>query len=263
MNDIHPTAIIHPGARIGAGTRVGPYSVIGDGVSLGRDNEVGPHVVLEGETRLGDRNRLFQFCAIGAAPQDMAGGGAVQTVIGNDNIIREFVSIHGGAAGTRIGSRNLLMTGSHVAHDCHLGDEVRMASGATLGGHVQIEDAAWLGGLCAVHQHGRVGALAFVAGGAMVTQDVPPYCLVQGDRARLVSLNLVGLKRAGLSAETILRLRRAYGGLFRSTDTLSERIAAVRAAFPTDVHVARMVAFVEGSSRGVMASRRRAFGRVG
>lgn len=256
---IHPTAVIAPGAVIGEGTRIGAYAVIGARVRLGRDNVVGPHAVIDGETVVGDRNRFHQACSVGGAPQhDAWRGEAAPLVIGDDNTVREFATLHGGVlAPTRIGSRNLIMTGAHVAHDCVIGDDVHMANAATLAGHVTIGDHAWVSGLCAVHQHSRIGAYAFVAGGAIVTQDVPPFCLVQGDRARLVSLNTTGLKRAGFPAAEITALRRAFRALFAEAAPLAERIAGVDAQAGASGPVRELVDFLKAEGRGAITTLRR------
>lgn len=258
MSSIHPTAVIASGASIDESCEIGPYAVIGAGVRLGPRNVVAPHVVIEGDTQIGPGNRFLASCSIGASPQIAGRSGDVgRLVIGEDNVFREFVTVHaGGEAVTVLGSRNLIMATAHVAHDCQLGDDIVLANGATLGGHVQIEDMAQVSGLCALHQHVRIGTLAFVAGGSIVTQDVAPYCLVQGDRARLVSLNLVGLKRAGLSGGEVATLKRAYRELFLGQAPLAERIAAVEAG-DGDARVKRLAAFLRSSTRGVITAPRR------
>lgn len=258
MNDVHPTAVIEPGARIGARCRIGPYAVIGAGVRLDTDNLIGPHAVIEGETVIGPGNRFLQFVSIGAGPQ-VGGwtgeGGAL--LIGSGNVFREQVTAHAstGLEPTRIGDRNLLMAAAHVAHGAQLGSDICMANAATLGGHVAVGDFAWLGGLCAVHQRVRIGARAFVAGGAMVVQDVPPFCTVQGDRARLAGVNTVGLKRAGFPSSEVSALRRAYRRLFLGDGALAERIAALQ---PAAGAVAELLEFLNGSDRGVISTPRRA-----
>jgi len=258
MASIHPTAVVADTAEIDPSCDIGPYAVIGPRVRLGPGNVVGPHVVLDGETRIGAGNRFLASCSVGASPQI---SGRVDHVgrldIGDENVFREFVTVHAGGEGvTRIGSRGLFMATAHVAHDCLIGDDVILANGATLAGHVQIGDRAQLSGLCAVHQYVRIGTLAFVAGGSIVTQDVAPYCLVQGDRARLVSLNTVGLRRAGLTAEQARALRRVFRALFQSPAALPERLAAAR-ALAEDQRTSELVAFVAASGRGVIATPRR------
>ena len=258
MASIHPTAVVAPGAQIDPSCEIGPYAVIGPGVRLGPGNVVGPHAVLDGETEIGADNRFLASCSIGASPQITGRAGDVGRLqVGAGNVFREFVTVHsGGEATTRIGSGGLFMATAHVAHDCVIGDEVVMANGATLGGHVEIGDRAQLSGLCAVHQHVRIGELAFVAGGAIVTQDVAPYCLVQGDRARLVSLNAVGLRRAGIGAADAAVLKRAFRAIFHGDGALAERLAAVEAV-ADDERVRRLVAFMRSSARGVIATPRR------
>lgn len=259
-SDIHPTAVIEAGARIEPGCRIGAYAYLGAQVVLGEGNIVGPHVVIEGRTRIGAGNRFLQFASIGAGPQcDGWAGEAGALEIGRDNVFREQVTVNASIAEapTRIGDRNMLMTAAHVGHDAELGSDIHMANGATLGGHVRVEDFAWISGLTAVHQHARIGTRAFVAGGAMVVQDVPPYCMVQGDRARLAGLNATGLKRAGLDTAALAALRRAYRTLFMKGGGLAERIAAARAEAPHSPEVARLADFLEGSSRGVISATRR------
>lgn len=258
MANIHSTAVVAPGAQIDPTCEIGPYAVIGAGVRLGPNNVVGPHVVLDGETTIGSGNRFLASCSIGASPQITGRAADLgRLTIGDDNVFREFVTVHAGGDGvTAIGSRGLFMATAHIAHDCMIGDDVVMANGATLGGHVSIGDRAQLSGLCAVHQHVRIGELSFVAGGSIVTQDVAPYCLVQGDRARLVSLNAVGLRRAGLSALETGRLKRVFKTLFLGPGALAERLTAAEAA-EDDVRTAQLIAFVRASVRGVIAAPRR------
>jgi UDP-N-acetylglucosamine acyltransferase len=259
MASIHSTAVVAPGAQIHETCEIGPYAVIGGGVRLGPGNVVGPHVVLDGATQIGAGNRFLSSCSIGASPQ-ITGMAAVtgRLVVGDDNVFREFVTVHAGGAGvTVIGSRGLFMATAHVAHDCTVGDDVVLANGATLAGHVSVGDRAQLSGLCAVHQHVRIGTLAFVAGGSIVTQDVAPYCLVQGDRARLVSLNAVGLKRTGVSLAEIGRLKQVFRALFHGPGTLADRLASAE-GLAGDARTAALLAFMQGSVRGVIATPRRA-----
>jgi UDP-N-acetylglucosamine acyltransferase len=256
---IHPTAVIEPGAEIAEGCEIGPYAFVGGQVRLAAGNVVGPHVVIEGRTEIGPGNRFLQFASIGAGPQaDGWAGEAGALVIGAGNVFREQVTINAsiGLDPTRIGDRNLLMAAAHVGHGGVLGSDVRMANAATLGGEVTVEDFAWLGGLCAVHQRARIGAHAFVAGGAMVVQDVPPFCTVQGDRARLAGLNTVGLKRAGFGPGEIAALRRAYRILFLGSGAMATRVAAAEAI--GGEAVTRLVRFMAPSDRGVISTPRRA-----
>jgi UDP-N-acetylglucosamine acyltransferase len=259
MSHIHPTAVIETGARIAEGCEIGPYAFVGAQVRLGPGNVVGPHVVIEGRTEIGPGNRFLQFASVGAGPQaDGWAGEAGALVIGQGNVFREQVTLNAsmGAELTRIGDRNLLMAAAHVGHGGVLGCDIRMANAATLGGEVVVEDFAWLGGLCAIHQRARVGTHAFVAGGAMVVQDVPPFCTVQGDRARLAGLNMVGLKRAGYGAGEIAALRRAYRMLFLGSGPMVARIAAAEVL--GGEAVLRLTRFMAPSNRGIISTPRRA-----
>jgi UDP-N-acetylglucosamine acyltransferase len=256
---IHRTAIIEPGAEIGEGTRIGAYAVIGPKVRLGRDCIVGPHAVIEGRTEIGDRNQIFQFASVGAPPQDLKWKGEeTRLVIGHDNIIREYVTIQPGVGVsgglTQVGDGNLFMACSHIAHDCRIGSHAQFANAATLAGHVEVGDHVHVSGLAGVHQFTRIGAHAFVAAGAMVAQDVPPFCLVQGDRARLVSLNEVGLRRNGFTEPEVLALRRVFRALFRGTGEKAERMARVRHEHGADKGVAELLEFLSDTRRGLVAA---------
>jgi UDP-N-acetylglucosamine acyltransferase len=253
---VHPTAVVAAGAHLDAGVRVGPYAVVGPHVRVGAGTWIGSHAVLDGRTTLGSRNRVFPFASVGAPPQDLKYRGEPSTLtIGDGNTFREYVSVNPGTEGggmeTVVGNGGLFMVSSHVAHDCRLGDSVILANGVALGGHVVMEDYAIVGGLAGVHQFARVGTSALCAAGAMVSQDVPPYCTVAGDRARLFGLNLVGLKRRGFSDDTILALKRAYRLLFLGGGGRDEALARVRAEVPDVPEVARLCDFVAGSERGV------------
>lgn len=253
---IHATAIVHPGARIAPGVEIGPFAVIGEHVSLGEGTTVGPHAVIEGWTQIGRDNRIFQFASVGAGPQDLKyKGEETWLVIGDRNRIREFATLHRGTVDgggrTVVGSDNLLMAYSHVAHDCKVHNRIVMANAATLAGHVEVEDNAILGGLVAVHQFCRVGCHTMISGGAMISQDIPPYTIAQGDRAKTLGVNLVGLKRRGFSAETIRGIKNAYRLLFRAglrQEEALERIEREHGAIPEVMH---FLGFVRQSRRGV------------
>ena len=256
MTDIHPTAIVDPKSEIAADVVIGPYAVIGAGVTVGEACRVGAHAVLEGPARLGAHNVIHAFASIGSAPQDLKyGGEPTKLEIGSHNVIREFTTLNRGTVGgggtTRIGSHNLFMAYAHVAHDCVIGDRVVMANGATLAGHVTIEDFAIIGGLVAIHQHVRIGESAILGGGAMVSLDVPPYCMAAGDRATLRGLNLVGLRRRGMDEATLNALRAAYRILFQSGLRLADAVARLRAELPGSREVEHLAAFVSSSSRGI------------
>ena len=253
---VHPTAVVAAGAAIDPSCEIGPFAVIGPQVRMGPRNVVGAHAVIEGDTTLGEANVIFQFAAIGAIPQDLKyAGEQTKLMIGNQNQIREFATVHiGTAAGggvTRLGNRCLLMANSHVAHDVQLGDGCILANSTALAGHVVVEDRVIFGGLSAVHQFTRIGRLAFVSGGAMVTQDVPPYVTVQGDRAEVVGLNTVGLTRAHFDEHAVTRVKGAYKLIFRSKMGLREAVAHVKAEYGGHPEIDHFVAFLEGSERGI------------
>jgi len=253
---IHNTALVHEKARIGENVEIGPYAIIGEHVSIGSGTRVGAHTVIEGWTEIGRDNRIYQFASIGADPQDLKFGGEESHLkIGDRNMIREFVTLHRGTAEgggvTVIGSDCLLMAYCHVAHDCILGDRVILANAATLAGHVRIDDFAILGGLCAIHQFTRVGCHVMISGGAMVVQDIPPYTIAQGDRAKTVGINQVGLKRRNFSDEAIRDIKQAYKLMFRSGLRKDEALAQIDAEMKDSKEVAVFTDFIRGSERGV------------
>ena len=256
MAQVHPTAVVHPDAMLHETVEVGAYAVIGPKVKIGEGTRIGPHVVIEGRTTLGARNRVFQFSSLGAAPQDLKYAGEdTQLVIGDDNQIREFTTLHIGTAGgggvTRVGNRNLFMANSHLAHDCVVGNGCILVNSAALGGHVHVEDHVIISGLTAVHQFTRLGRHAFIAGGAMVVMDVPPYCMAQGDRAELVGLNTVGLERHGFDEERISRIKEAYRILFRSKLGVAEALAKMKAELGGHPDIDHLIDFVSQSKRGL------------
>ncbi|HYO67860.1 MAG TPA: acyl-ACP--UDP-N-acetylglucosamine O-acyltransferase [Archangium sp.] len=256
MAQVHPTAVVHPGARLHETVEVGPYSVIGEKVTIGEGSRVGPHVVIDGRTTIGARNRIFPFASVGGAPQDLKYAGEdTQLIIGDGNTLRESTTFNIGTAGgggvTRVGHNNLFMAYSHVAHDCVVGNGCVIANSVALAGHVTLEDAVILGGLSAVHQFTRLGKHAFIAGGSMVVMDVAPYCTAQGDRAELAGLNVVGLQRHGFSEEQIGRIKEAYKILFRSKLQLAEAIAQLKAEMGGQSEIDYLVDFVSQSKRGL------------
>jgi UDP-N-acetylglucosamine acyltransferase len=253
---VHPTAIVAPGARLHPSVEVGPYAVIGPQVEIGAGTVVGPHAVIEGRTRLGQRNRVFQFASVGAQPQDLKYAGEDSALeIGDENLIREFTTLHKGTTGgggvTRIGNRNLFMAYAHVAHDCQVGSGCVFANSATLGGHVEVGDHVILGGLAAVHQFTRLGQHAFIAGGSMVVMDVPPFCTAQGDRAELAGVNSIGLARHGFSEEQISRVKEAYRILFRSKLPLEDAVERLRTELGDQIEIQVLLGFVTTSQRGL------------
>jgi UDP-N-acetylglucosamine acyltransferase len=256
MPDIHPTAIVDPGALLGTGVTVGPYSIIDGQVTIGDDTHLGPHVIVRPYTTIGKRCRIFQFAVVGEIPQDLKfHGEETRTIIGDDNIIREFVTVHRGTFGggglTQLGNGNLLMAYTHVAHDCRLGNHIIMSNASTLAGHITVDDYAILGGLSAIHQFCRIGAHAFIGGASAVARDVPPFCMAIGNRAKIVGLNLVGLKRHGFSLASLDILKTAYELLFISELTLKEAMAQVRQRFPEEPAILKLLQFLETSERGL------------
>ena len=256
MNRIDPLASVDPRAELGGDVEVGPFAVVGPGVQVGARTSIGPHATVLGPSRIGSSCRIHAHAALGGAPQDLRHHGEPTTLhVGDGTEVREFATLNRGTArdrgDTTVGARVLLMAYAHVAHDCIVEDDVVLANGATLAGHVRVGRHAVLGGLCAVGQYLRVGESAFVAAGAMVERDVPPFHVVSGDRARVRGLNRVGLARKGIGAEAMAALKRAHRMLVRSRDPLDRRLAATRAALGSVPEVAALLTFYESSRRGV------------
>ncbi len=253
---IHKTAIIHRKAQLAGDVDIGPYNIIGENVKIGSGTKIGPHVVIQGWTEIGEENQIFQFASIGTDPQHTKyRGEQTRLKIGNRNIIREFVTMNLGTEGgqgiTTMGDDNFFMAYSHLAHDCEVGNHTLFANSATLAGHVIVEDYAIIGGLVAIHQFVRVGTLAMIGGGSMVSQDIPPYTLAVGDRARLCGLNLVGLRRREFPEELILKLKKAYKIVFHSRLKLSEAVKKVRESLGDIPEVTNFIDFIESSKRGI------------
>ena len=253
MSNIHPTAQVAKGAVLGRDVEIGPYCVLGPQVVLGDRVVLVSHVVLEGAVSIGEETRVHPFAVLGGAPQHLAHRGEDTSLeIGPRNTIREHVTMHTGTVlgggVTRVGSDGLFMVGSHVAHDCIVGNHVVFANNATLGGHVRLDDYVFMGGLSAVHQHSRVGRYSFIGGLAAVTRDVIPYGWVRGNPADLEQLNLVGLKRRGFSRETINDMRAAYRMLFAPEGTFQERLDDVARVFAASPEVTEIVDFVRADA---------------
>jgi UDP-N-acetylglucosamine acyltransferase len=253
---IHPTARIHPKAEIASDVEVGAYALIDEHVRIEKGSRVGDHARVEGWTRLGEGCRVFPFAVIGADPQDLKyRGEPTELIVGPRNVFREFVTIHRGTVQgggqTRIGSDGFFMAYCHVAHDCSIGNHVIMSNSATLAGHIEIQDHAIIGGIVAIHQFVRIGAYAMVGGLSGVAQDVPPYMLAAGSRAKLFGLNLVGLRRHQFTREAIQGLRKAYRILFRSSLMLQAAVERVHQEIPACPEVENLLRFVQESPRGV------------
>lgn len=260
---IHPSAIIEEGAVLGAGVTVGPYCRVASKATLGDGVELKSHVVVDGRTAIGDRTVVYPFAILGGPPQHLGYRGEDTGLrIGADCVIREHVTLNLGTVSGRgetvVGDKCFLMTGAHVAHDCIVGSNVIFANNATLGGHVVVEDSVFLGGLCAVHQFCRIGAFAFIGGCAGVPTDVIPYASATGNHAQLAGLNIVGMKRRGMSRSAIHNLRAAYRLLFADEGSFRERLDSVAAAYAQSEEVMRVVKFIrEDTRRPLMAPPRK------
>ena len=254
---IHPTAIVHPGARVGNGVDIGPYSIIGEHVEIGDGTWIGPHAVIEGRTRIGRDNRIFQFCSLGGAPQDKKyAGEPTSLVIGDRNTIREYCTFSTGTIQdggvTRIGDDNWIMAYVHIAHDCQVGSHTIFSNTAALAGHVHVGDWAILGGFSGVHQFVRVGAHSFCGASAVLFQDLPPYVTVAGNPAIPRGINSEGLRRRGFTTEAMSAIKKAYRALYRSGLSLGEareKIAAIAAESP---EVRPFADFIGVSGRGLV-----------
>ena len=258
MSTIHPTAIVDKSAQIGEGTTIGAFSIIGPNVRIGARSWIGPHVVVEGHTELGDDNKVFQFASVGSQPQDLKYRGEPSTLqIGNGNIIREYVTLqpgtHGGGMKTVIGDRNLFMANTHVGHDSIVGSGCVVANGAALAGHVTVADGVIIGGLSGIHQFVRLGAVCMIGAGAMVAQDIPPYCMAQGDRATIQGLNRVGLERNGGTREDLSLLREAYRAVFNHSSGMvfKDRVVVARTIVGENKRGLDFITFLERSERGI------------
>jgi UDP-N-acetylglucosamine acyltransferase len=265
--NIHPTAVIDRKAKIDSSVQVGPYTVIEEGVSIGADTEIGPNAYITGRTTIGKGNRIGPFTVIGGPPQDIHyNNEPTELVIGDNNLFREYVSIHRGTPGgrgiTTIGDNNLLMAYVHIAHDCMVGNHVIMANAATLGGHVEVDDRANLGGVVAVHQFTKIGTYAYIGGMSGVSKDVPPYIIMSGIRnqMRVTGINKVGLKRSGFDNDTIRKMNRAFQLIFRTPDLLlQDALDQTLEEMPDCKPVIKLVDFFRTSKRSVV----RAFGDEG
>jgi UDP-N-acetylglucosamine acyltransferase len=255
---IHPSAIIDPAAHVPASCSVGPYCFVGAGVELGENCELMSHVVIHGQAKIGSRNRFFPFCAIGIEPQDLTYKGEKTGIeIGDENIIREYVTINRGTAKgggtTRIGSNTLLMAYSHIGHDSVVGDRAMLVNGATLAGHVTVEEWAVVGALCPVHQFVRVGAHSYIGGGTVITQDVLPFSkCVTPRQAQAFGLNAVGLERRGFTRERIGRIHHAFRVLLNSKLNTTQALEKLRSEGDQGEDVAMLLRFIEQSERGVI-----------
>jgi len=254
---IHPSAIIDPGARLGRNVSIGAYSIIGAHVEIGDDTWVGPHVVIEGHTRIGRRNRVFQFCSLGAMPQDKKyAGEPTRLEIGDGNTIREFCTLNCGTAQdagvTRLGDDNWIMAYVHLAHDCQIGSHAIFANNAQLAGHVHVGDYAILGGFTGVHQFVRIGAHSFTAIATVLVHDLPPYVMAAGDTARARGINTEGLRRRGFSVDALARIKIAYKTLYRSGLTLEQARTRLAQQAGACAEIGVLADFLQSSTRGIV-----------
>ena len=252
----HETAIVDPGARIADDVEIGPFCVIGADVEIGPGSSVGPHCVIRGPTKIGRDNRIFSFCSIGEAPQDMKyAGEPTRLEIGDRNTIREYATMNRGTVGgggvTRIGSDNLFMAYTHVAHDCMIGDRTIFSNAASLAGHVEVGDWSILGGFTSVHQFTNIGEHSFSGLGTVINRDVPPYVTVAGNHARAYGINKNGLRRRDFPEDAIRALHRAYMVLIKSRKASPEARAELDELASRFAEVRRFVDFVDNSARGV------------
>lgn len=254
---IHETAIVGKNAQIGTDCHIGPFCTVGDDVKIGDRVYLDSHIVIDGITSVGDETHISPFVSIGLAPQAIKYAGEPTRVeIGKRNRIREFVTIHRGTAGgggvTSIGDDNLLMVQTHVAHDCHLGNEIIMANAATLAGHVEIADRASVGAYSGVHQFCRIGYEAFVGGYSVVVKDAMPFAIIQGNHAKCYGLNRLGLKRRGFSRETMDKLNHAFHLLLSSKLNTTQAVESIRSEITDCSEVDLLAEFIESSKRGVV-----------
>ena len=258
MSQIHPTAVIEDGAILGNNVSVGPFAYIGKKTKIGDNTTVASHAVIEGDTTIGKNNRIFSHATIGSIPQDLKYDGEdVQLIIGDNNIIREFTLLNpgtkGGGSVTKIGNKNLLMGYVHLGHDVIMGDNCILANGATLAGHVELGNHVVIGGLTPVHQFVHIGDFAMIGGASALAQDVPPYCLVEGNRATLRGLNLTGLRRA-MNRDEINLLKVAYRELFEQGNPLQETAQTIFES-TTSERVKKLCEFIKTSKRGIPFNR--------
>ncbi len=257
MSEIHPHAIISPKARLGRGSRIGAYAVVGDDVDLGEGCVLHAHAVVQGPARIGRENIFHPFCSIGSDPQDLKyAGERTELEIGDANTFREFVTVNRGTAqgggGTRIGNGSLFMVYSHIAHDCHVGSRTVFGNGATLAGHVTVEDYATINAFSAVHQFCRVGRYAYVGGFTVVTQDVSPFSKVVSERGtKCYGVNSIGLERSGFGADRIRAIEQAYRLLLRSKLNTSQAVERMRATLNGSLDVEELIHFIETAERGL------------
>jgi UDP-N-acetylglucosamine acyltransferase len=256
---IDERAIVHPTAKIADNVTIGPWTTVGENVSIDEGTWIAPHVVINGPTRIGKNNKIFQFASIGEQPQDKKyAGEPTELIIGDENIIREYCNfnrgtVHGGGV-TKIGSRNLFMANVHIAHDCIIGNNIIMANNTSVAGHVEIKDFAILSGYIGIHQFCLIGEYCFISHGMLITQDVPPYMMVAGERRKKVSgINAEGLRRHQFSTEAIRAIKESYKILYMRNLSLQEATHQLRDLAKEHPELDRLLSFIEASKRGLLA----------
>lgn len=260
LRDIHETAVIHPGARIGENVKIGPYAIIGENVVIGDGTSIGAHAVIDGWTSIGKNCTIFHSASIGCEPQDLKFHGEKSyTFIGDNTTIREYATIHratGEGEETRVGSNCLLMAYTHVAHNCIIGNNVIMSNAGMCAGHAIVEDRAVIGGMAGVHQFVKIGRNAMVGGLSKITQDIPPFVIVDGNPSYIAGLNSVGMSRAGISPEARRNIKKAYKILFRSGLSLAEAIAVIEQEVDSCEEIEHFLRFLRNADRGICRMRR-------
>ena len=256
MTHVHPRAVVAPEAKLGSDVSVGAFSVIGPGVVVGRGTSIGSHVIIDGIAEIGERCRISSHVVLGASPQIVEDQSeTTRLVIGDETVIREYASVHRGSlkgrGTTMLGQRNYIMAYAHVGHDCVLGDDVIVSSQAGLAGHVEVEERAVIGGQAGIHQFVRIGKYAMVGACSAVSQDIPPFMMANGDRARCYGLNTVGLRRNGVTDQTVRRLKQAYRLIFHSKLNTSQALERVAAEVGSCPEVEHLIHFIKTSSRGI------------
>lgn len=253
---IHASAVVDERAEIAEDVEIGPFCIIGPDVKIGKGSKLQSNVVVDGKTDIGEGCRIYPFACVGTEPQDLKYKGEETGLkVGNNVIIREYVTVHRGSVGgdgfTEVGSRSFLMAYVHVAHDCKIGANVIMANAATLAGHVLVEEHAVIGGIVAIHQFTRIGAYSMIGGFSGIGQDIPPYMMASGPRAQLYGLNTIGLKRHGFSDEVVNELKKAYKILFREKNTLKGAIKKIQEELPFTPEIERLITFINENRRGI------------
>ncbi|NLK08373.1 MAG: acyl-ACP--UDP-N-acetylglucosamine O-acyltransferase [Firmicutes bacterium] len=253
---IHPTAIVDPNAVIGPEVEIGPFAIIGPEVEIGAGTIIGPRAVIEGWTVIGNNNKIYTGAVVGNDPQDLKfQGEKTRLFLGDNNIVREYATISRGTAGglgeTRIGSNNLIMSYVHIAHDCQVGDHAVIAHASGIAGHVVIEDRVVIGGLAGIHQFTKIGRMSMVGAHTMVVKDVPPFIIVDGNPAKPYGINIVGLRRNGLSPELRTEIKRAYKILYRSNLSVAQAVEQMEQELPGNAEIDHLLRFLRSSDRGI------------